>query len=138
MITGVDTLLRPDVVFFSTRDNVIIWGELTVPLERNMLDAPLRKTLRYAQLKTNLKTVGWTVYDNTWEIGSLGFISKKCESFLRSLGFSNSQRKHMRNRVSKLALRSSYYIWMARHNIHFHPPTLVKQQHKPIKCPQNH
>ena len=81
-IVGVDTLLRPDVVVYSLINKVIIWGELTVPLERNMLDAHLRKIMRYSDLKTLLKTAKWKVYDYTWEIGSLGFISKKCDSFL--------------------------------------------------------
>ena len=48
----VDTLLRPDVVLYSAVDKIIIWGELTVPMEQNMLDAYLRKTARYADLET--------------------------------------------------------------------------------------
>ena len=128
---GIDTLLRPDAVLYSTRHKIIIWGELTVPLERNMLDAQLRKTARYATLKTNLKLAGWTVHDHTWEIGSLGFISKTSDSFLRALGFSDSQRKHMRKRLSQIALRSSYYIWMARHNTIFQPPTLIRRPKPP-------
>ena len=130
--TGVDTLLRPDIVFYSAVDKIIIWGELTVPMEQNMLDAHLRKTARYADLKAQLKLRGWTVYDRTWEIGNLGFISKKCDAFLRAIGFSNNQRKHIRTRVSKLALRSSYYIWMSRHVQEFLPPVLIAQPTPPI------
>ena len=125
--TGVDTLLRPDIVIYSAVDKIIIWGELTVPMEQNMLDAYLRKTARYADLKTQLKLAGWTVYNLTWEIGNLGFISKKCDAFLRTIGFSNTQRRFIRKRLSKLALRSSYYIWMSRHNQQFQPPTLITQ-----------
>ena len=94
-------------------------------IERNIVDAQLRKQARYEHLKTNLKLAGWKVYDRTWEIGSLGFISKSTDSFLRTLGFSNNQRKYIRKRLSKMALRSSYYIWMSRHNMHFLPPTLI-------------
>ena len=131
-ISGVDTLLRPDGVIYSNQHKIIIWGELTVPLERNMLDAQLRKTARYGRLKTDLKLAGWKVYDHTWEIGSLGFISRTSDSFLRAIGFSNSQRKHMRKRISTFALRSTYYIWMARHNSKFQPPTLIQRPTPPI------
>ena len=41
--TNVDTLLRPYVVFYTSHKTVIIWDELTVALERNILDAQLRK-----------------------------------------------------------------------------------------------
>jgi hypothetical protein len=119
------------VVFYSDHDKQIIWGELTVPLERNILDAHLRKKARYAELKANLKTAGWTVHAFTWEIGSLGFISQYSHGFLSALGFSNNQQKHMRSRLSKMALRSSYYIWMARHTISFLPPTLIARPPRP-------
>ena len=130
-ILGVDTLLRPDAVIFSMQHKIIIWGELTVPLERNMLDAHLRKTARYMNLKKDLKLAGWTVYNHTWEIGSLGFISRTSDSFLRAIGFSNNQRKHMRKRISTLALRSTYYIWMALHNSKFQPPQLIRRPSPP-------
>ena len=52
---GVDTLLRPDLVIYSTLKRVIIWGELTVPLERNFVGAYLRNEARYVALKTYLR-----------------------------------------------------------------------------------
>ena len=131
MECGVDTLLRPYLVIYSTPKRVSIWGELTVPLERNFVEAYLRKKARYAALKTDLRLQKWTVIDHTREIGTLGFISKHTYFFLRSLGFSNSQRKHLCKQMSKVALRSSYYIWMARHRHTFAPPCLVARPKPP-------
>ncbi len=102
-----------------------------MPLERNFVEAYLRKKARYAALKTDLRLKKWAVIDHTWEIGTLGFISKHTYFFHRSLGFSNSQRKHLCKQMSKVALRSSYYIWMARHTHTFAPPCLVARPKPP-------
>ena len=85
-------------------------GKLAVPLERNMLDAHIRKTARYMNLNTYLKLAGWTVYEHTWEIWSLEFISILSDSFLLTIVFINNQRKHVRTHISTVALRSTYYI----------------------------
>ena len=50
---------------------------------------------------------------------------------LRKLGFSNHQKKHIRKRVSKLSLRSSFFIWSNRFTPTWHPPTLVSY---PTSC----
>ena len=41
--SNVDTLCRPDVVIYSASKKIIIWFELTVPLERNCFAASQRK-----------------------------------------------------------------------------------------------
>ena len=81
--TSVFTLQRPDIVIFSLSKKRIIWLENTVPLERNIVDAQLRKTARYAKLKTALKLKGWTVEDFTIEIGALRFIAKSFDFGLK-------------------------------------------------------
>ena len=58
-----DTLSRPDIVIYSVSKKRLIWLENIVPLERNIIDANLRKVTRYANLKTNLKLRGWTGHD---------------------------------------------------------------------------
>ena len=129
--TGVDTNLRPDIVIFSLAAKTLFWFEETVPLERNIVDAAIRKEARYAQLKTDIVLKGWSVHDFTFEIGALGFIGKSFNYMLIKLGFSNKQKKFMRQRVSKLALRSSFFIWSNRFNSSWQPPSLVKH---PTAC----
>ena len=108
---AVDTNLRPDIVIFSLATKTLLWFEETVPLERNVVDAAIRKEARYAKLKTTLILKGWSVHDFTFEIGALGFVSKSFNYMLIKLGFPNTQKKFIRKRVSKLALRSSFTIW---------------------------
>ena len=123
--TRIDTNLRPDITIFSLSQKIIIWLEETIPLECNAVQAALRKTARYATRKTDLLLKGWKVHDLTYEIGALGFIANTFDSCFRKLGSSCTQRKCIRNRASKLALRSSYYIWSNRFNKKFHPPNIV-------------
>ena len=63
--SNVDTLCRPDTVIFSLSKKVIIWFELTVPLERNIFEASKRKRKRYSKLKADLEVNGWRVHDFT-------------------------------------------------------------------------
>ena len=123
--TQVDTLSRPDIVIYSVSKKRLIWLENTVPLERNIVDANLRKVRRYANLKTNLKLKGWTVHDFAIEIGALGFIAKSFNYALRKLGFGSTQRKFIRKKAGITSLRSSYYIWNSRFSHNFTKPTLV-------------
>jgi hypothetical protein len=125
--TNVITDQRPDIVIWSVSTKRIIWGEETVPLERNIVAAALRKESRYADLKTIMLLKGWTVEDFTYEIGALGFIAKSFDHLLRKLGFKSAQRKFIRKRAGKLSLCSSYYIWTNRHNTNFIRPKLVSE-----------
>ena len=81
--TSVDTLQRPDIVIHSVSKKRIIWFENTVPLERNIIDAQLRKTRRYAKLKTALSLKGWSVEDFTIEVRALGSIATSFDFALR-------------------------------------------------------
>ena len=125
--TNVITNQRLDIVIWSVSTKRIIWAEETVPLERNIVAAALRKTSRYANLKTSLLLKGWSVEDFTYEIGALGFIAKSFDHLLRKLGFKSAQRKFIRKRAGKLSLCSSYYIWTNRHNTNFIRPKLVTE-----------
>merc|ERR1711994_655259 len=125
--TSVLTLQRPDIVIFSVSKKRIIWLENTVPLERNIVDAQLRKIARYAKLKTALKLKGWTVEDFTIEIGALGFIAKSFDFALRRLGFGKTQRKYIRKVAGKLSLKSSFNIWCNRFSSDFIKPKLTPE-----------
>ena len=123
--TDVDTLSRPDIVIYSVTKKVLIWAEETIPLERNFIQAKLRKEAKYAYLKTQLQLKNWTVYDFTFEVGALSFIAKTFDYVLYSLGFVSKHRKSIRKRVAKIALRASYCIWTNRFIKHFLAPCLV-------------
>ncbi len=129
--TKIDTLRRPDIVFFSIFLKVILWAELTCPSERNMTHARLKKERRYRALEHSLSKQEWTVYPLTFEVGALGFLSKSTHRFLSIICDNSSQRKYLRKNISVMSVRSSYYIWMSRYNTIFTPPNLIARSKLP-------
>ena len=97
----------------------IIWFELSVPLEENILDAHLRKLKRYSRLKTRLTLNGWTVYDHTVEIGCLGFVNSSASKMFKCLGASNKQKNFAVKRLATTARRSSFILWQNRRAMHW-------------------
>jgi hypothetical protein len=134
LCTGVSTSERPDVIIYSKASKIVIWGELTVPLEENIEAAANRKSNKYSKsdaksndlsLADECKRNGWTVHDFTFEVGSLGFVAYSTRQFLCKLGFRGSQLKWLLKRISKMTMRSSYLIWCCRKEKSWEPPELV-------------
>jgi hypothetical protein len=135
--TGVDTTMRPDIIIYSKSMKIIIWGELTVPLEENINAAAIRKRIRYSvstkekvSLADQCRRNDWTVYDFTFEVGSMGFVGYSTRRFLSKLGFKSSHLKWLLTRISRIAMRSSYLIWCCRKERTWEPPEFV-----PIRIP---
>ena len=84
----------------------MIWAELTVPLEENVIDAEIRKTKRYLKLAETLRAKEWTVHP----VGSLGWIADSTSKFLRSDQSVDSRSGSRNNSAS----RSSFLIWCSR------------------------
>jgi hypothetical protein len=122
---GFDSSDRPDIIIFSISQKIIIWAELTVPLEENIMNARLRKTAKYQKLAVALRLQGWKVYDFTIEVGSIGYVSQSFGYFLRKLPISSSEVKKIEKEASLVALRSSYFIWSSRLFSDWDPPLLV-------------
>ena len=114
--TGVDTALRPDILIYSQSRKIMIWAELTVPLEENVIDAQIRKTKRYLELANTLRSKGWTTHPYTIEVGSIGWIADSTSWFLRSIGFNSQQSNWIEKQISLSACRSSFLIWCSRFN----------------------
>ncbi len=132
--TGIVTNLRPDIVIYSETLKIIIWGELTVPMERRIFESAIIKKRRYTNLKVSLSGRGWTVFDFTFEVGAIGYLGCTVNSFLWSLGFEKAQLGWILKRISKAARRSSFYIWNARHSSDWNPPSLFPD---PPSLPSN-
>jgi hypothetical protein len=71
----------------------------------------------------------------TLEVGALGFISTSVADFLTKLGFPQTQKKFMIKRMCVMSLRSSFYIWNARHSPTWNPPTLSNASAIPVSPP---
>lgn len=133
--TGVDTVKRPDIIIYSLMMKIIIWAELTVPLEENVGTAATRKTKRYCEStnkKPSLKELcernHWTVHPFTIEVGTIGFIAASTRRFLHQLGFPNTQLRWIEWRLSQVTKRSSYLIWCSRHDKNWTPANLFGTQ----------
>ena len=127
-------VVKPDIMLVSNLQKIVIWGELTSPMERRMTESAVKKKERYLQLKVELSLKNWTVHDFTFEVGARGFCSSTLGFFLSKLGFPSHQRRFMTQRMCTIALRSSFYIWNARCSLAWNPPILCSAS----ACPVSH
>jgi hypothetical protein len=125
-ITDVPTTLRPDIVIYSLKRKIVIWGELTVPNEERIKESAIKKIARYKDLAAALELKKWKVYNMSFEVGSIGFLGQSVKQFLSKLGFTGHELKCMLIKIAQAARRSSFYIWNARHSPIWSPPSLFE------------
>ena len=92
--------------------------ELTVPFETNIDSAHCRKLYRYASLKSDLETNGWTVIHEPIDVGARGLITKENKNRLTNLVRmcnSNVSVKNILMSLSKSSILSSFSIFYSRH-----------------------
>lgn len=107
------TLKRPDIVCWSLSRKIVILIELTVPAEFNVIKAQERKTMKYLELTHDIECNGFDVHLFTFEVGTLGYCANTVNYLCKELGML-SQKKDLCNRMSIMALRGSYGIWLCR------------------------
>ena len=105
---------RPDIVIYSLSLRKVLLIELTVPLEDRVAAAHTIKTTRYASLFSACESNGFGVFHFPVEVGSRGFVARSLLDCLRQLGFPPALRRKVRNECSRVALRSSYIIYLRR------------------------
>ena len=130
-VTGVTTALRPDIVIWSPSKKVIIWGELTCPLEERFLESQVIKLSRYMSLEIECRVRGWATHAFPFEVGCLGFVSNSSRKFLLALGISKSELKWAIWKMSEAARKSSCHIWHSRRNSKWIGPPLVPRKTSP-------
>lgn len=108
------TLQRPDIVIFSRSLRQVILVELTVPLEDRVSAAHERKKDRYAPLLATCESNGWHASHFPIEVGCRGFVAFSLTRCLRDLGFPGYWAKRVRNECSRVAMRSSYILYLRR------------------------
>jgi hypothetical protein len=92
---------------------IVILIELTVPAEHNIAKAQERKTMKYLELTHDIECNGFDVHLFTFEVGSLGFCDTTVNYLCKELGML-AQKKELCNRMTTMALRGSYGIWLCR------------------------
>ena len=117
---------RPDIVIYSDSFKTVILVELTCPAEENIADARFRKSIRYADLKDQIKESGWTCYLKTIEVGARGLAAASVPRLLRLLGFSNSSSRDLTRKLSLACARCSLALYQCHRTKHWSWRTLVK------------
>ena len=113
------TTLRHDVVLCSRSRKVVFWLDLTVCLEDRFSASNQRKQQRYAELARQGELSGWRVYSYAVEVGVRGFISSSFRSCLKALVFKWNKIKALARTCSRVAVRSSYLLWVKRNQVTF-------------------
>ncbi len=113
------TAERPDILIFSRTEHRIILCELTCGAEEGFVNAVLRKEGRYAPLVAKInddKANPWSAQLFTIEVGARGFVGYSLTSFLRKLGFSSRKTRSTCKRISLIAAKCSYGIYLMHTN----------------------
>ena len=105
-----------DCFLISDSLKLILFIELTCPMEGNMDYWRSEKTSRYSSLSSHLN-IGWSSHLFTIEVGAKGFVNNR--SFFKTfgkLGFSARSSRQLLNDCSRESVRCSYIIWLNRFN----------------------
>jgi hypothetical protein len=107
------TALKADDLI-SRNSRCCILLELTCPLEENILQWHKTKTAKYAELCRDAEQLGWKVHFFAVEVGARGWIPSATPAQWRAFGQPPDKVKTLCKRLSMIALKSSYVIWINR------------------------
>ena len=122
--------LKVDGFIVSNSSKVCIILEFTSPMEDNLDMWNTRKKVKYLELEMEARKNGWTIRSVFIEVGARGWVPQRVFTGLRNLGLAALAARRLCKRLSYLALKSSYIIWINRFNKEFHPWRLKDQDQK--------
>ena len=76
----------------------------------------MKKHDKYNSLAMLIRSNGWTAVPLCVEVGARGYINHKWGALRTTLGMSKARNKALRSKVSKIAQRCSYYLYLSRKN----------------------
>ncbi len=115
------TTLKPDLCIFWPQERKIIIIELTVPFEIYINKAHERKSNKYAPLVSDIEDRNYEVNLVCLEVGSRGYLSVDNEKRLKvihDLTDKSVKFKDFKNTISKLAILSSFSIFLCQKRTH--------------------
>ena len=118
---------RPDLILCTTNDCLYVL-ELTAGFESNLQNNITRKRAKYKETVNNLCHYHKKVVFVNLSVSALGVFAKDSESFftmLDELCFDSKHQKYIIKTITKIAIRSSYYIFCCR-NKSWNDPELMK------------
>lgn len=108
------TNLRPDLVLWSNSQRMVYFVELTVPWEDAVQEAFERKKLRYTELAAEAEQRGWRAKICPVEVGCRGFVATSTLRLMKDLGISGQALRQAIKETSRVAERSSQWLWLKR------------------------
>jgi hypothetical protein len=115
------TDLKPDCVIFSMQRKTCIVLEMTVPMDINIEkwhSVKLEKYQAGIQLEANKD---WSIYVYPIEVGARGFINNRVHGNFLQIGIDRKSATSTIRKMSHMARRCSYVIWLYRFNQNFKP-----------------
>ena len=92
---------------------------MTSPIEENIQQRNCDKRKKYEGLIEGCKGNGWKAHLFCVEVGARGFVADSLFGSMRKLGMTNREVNETRYKVSKIALRCSYAIYIQRERKEF-------------------
>ena len=103
---------RPDGVMWSDKLKMVMWIELTSPWEENMTTWYFEKHDKYSKIVDAAEGNGWKVVPLCVEVGARGYINDKWHHMTRALKLDKRMNKRLRDAVSNVAVRCSYFLYV--------------------------
>ena len=114
----VPTDLRPDIVWWDSRNRSLCLVELTVCFESNFEDAAIRKTAKYTDLVDQANNNGYNTTLLTLQVGSRGVPHYESFSKLATvLHMSTRDLTNLLQCVTRAAIIGSFTIWCSRNRL---------------------
>jgi len=122
------TPLKVDGFIVSKSKKLCIILEFTSPIEDNLDLWNVKKKAKYLELVDEAIKNGWQIRSVFIEVGARGWVPRRVFTGLRSLGLDALDARTLCKRLSFIALKSSYVIWINRFNKDFKPWRLNDQE----------
>ena len=112
------TDLRPDIVWWDSRNRSLCLAELTDCFESNFEDAAIRKTAKYTDLVDQANNNGYNTTLLTLQVGSRGVPHYESFSKLATvLHMSTRDLTNLLQCVTRAAILGSFTIWCSRNRL---------------------
>ena len=108
------TILRSDLILWSTETKQVLLIELTVPWEENIEVACERKLEKYQELVEQCKVNKWRTACYPIEVGCRGFAGRSVCRVLSRLGMIGEKKRKAIRAISESAEKASRWLWIKR------------------------
>ena len=91
---------------------MVMWIELTSPWDDNMMTWCFEKHGKYKNIVNAAEGSVWKVVPLYFEVGARGYINDKWHHMARALKLDKQMNKRLKNAVSGVAVRCSYFLYV--------------------------